>query len=508
MKLLWTGFSTVIGLSLIAAAGAQAQTGNLRCYQMKDPLGLKAVTDLTSELGFDAGCRVSKAKQFCEQTDSNLVSAMDKVTGQAITMLPISGPDGGEHICYKVSCPAPAVAIPGQEVSDRFGTRTLTTFKSSLLCTPALKGPHRASQDVTYQLQIDALPGMAALPTVEFEGGQGLRAVRSVGKNKGDSLPSHTRSAQVETTEAYFVDGEIVGSTDGWADWYQQVQVMGEYCATHTGDECNSAWVASDLGRGATLSAIAAGGEVLATWRLADAWPAGLTLTTPDSSGMSSGILRLTLAAAVEQFSFPQAGIIPSLFEGLPPAAVTPTAADGDAELENFFTRYHDLEGALRRLNGLQMLALSASPPSPPQTRQPRFVTDAGGFHFEVDGVVSGGFKEITGLESEVEIIEFRDGDDPITHKRAGKVKYKNIVLKRGVVNDASLLEWYKQVLAGQTDRKSGSIVYLDREGNEDARFTLTQAWPCRWKAPELSANSDTHVVEELEFCVERVDRG
>jgi hypothetical protein len=51
-------------------------------------------------------------------------------------------------------------------------------------------------------------------------------------------------------------------------------------------------------------------------------------------------------------------------------------------------------------------------------------------FRIEIDGVIAGGFKEVSGLESEVEVVEYRDGDDPITHKRAGKVKYKNIILK------------------------------------------------------------------------------
>ena len=35
-------------LSLIAASQAQARTDHLRCYQVKDPLSLAAVVDLTS----------------------------------------------------------------------------------------------------------------------------------------------------------------------------------------------------------------------------------------------------------------------------------------------------------------------------------------------------------------------------------------------------------------------------------------------------------------------------
>lgn len=33
------------------------------------------------------------------------------------------------------------------------------------------------------------------------------------------------------------------------------------------------------------------------------------------------------------------------------------------------------------------------------------------------------------------------------------------------------------------------------------------EAWPCRWKAPELNSASDTRIVAEIEFAVEKVER-
>lgn len=126
----------------------------------------------------------------------------------------------------------------------------------------------------------------------------------------------------------------------------------------------------------------------------------------------------------------------------------------------------------------------------------------------EIEGKVVGHFKEVTGLESEIEVIEYKDGSDPITHKRAGAVRYKNFIVKSdGIVYDLTLLDWYKKVLAGQTDRKSGSIIYLDRDGQEVLRYNFFEAWPCRWKAPELNSSSDTYLIEEIEFVVERIER-
>jgi phage tail-like protein len=131
-------------------------------------------------------------------------------------------------------------------------------------------------------------------------------------------------------------------------------------------------------------------------------------------------------------------------------------------------------------------------------------------FTIEIDGVISGGFKEVTGLESEVEVVEYRDGDDPITHKRAGKAKYKNIVLKVDPADPSTkeLAAWYDQVTRGKVVRKKITVILSNTDGQQIARYNLYEAWPCRWKAPELNSSSDTHLLEEIEFVVERVERG
>ena len=123
-------------------------------------------------------------------------------------------------------------------------------------------------------------------------------------------------------------------------------------------------------------------------------------------------------------------------------------------------------------------------------------------FKLEIDGVVVGGFKEVSGIEDGK-----MEADSATEAGRAGKAKYKNIILKRGFVNDTSLFDWSKKVSAGATDRKSISIIALDRDGKETMRYNFFEAWPVRWKAPELNSASDTHIVEEIEFAIEKVER-
>jgi hypothetical protein len=46
-----------------------------------------------------------------------------------------------DRICYKVKCPDTAVTTVTITVTDRFGNREFTKYKSSELCTPAQKVP-------------------------------------------------------------------------------------------------------------------------------------------------------------------------------------------------------------------------------------------------------------------------------------------------------------------------------------------------------------------------------
>ena len=61
-------------------------------------------------------------------------------------------------------------------------------------------------------------------------------------------------------------------------------------------------------------------------------------------------------------------------------------------------------------------------------------------FRVEMDNVQAG-FKSISGMDSETEVIEFKQGDDMVVRKKPGRTTYSNIVLKRGFVSSPSLIE-------------------------------------------------------------------
>jgi phage tail-like protein len=119
----------------------------------------------------------------------------------------------------------------------------------------------------------------------------------------------------------------------------------------------------------------------------------------------------------------------------------------------------------------------------------------------EIEGRPAG---ELTSAEGR-SYSEYKDGDDPITLRKVGKAKYKNIVLKRGMVNDLSLLEWYRRTAAGSAETKTISVIFVDRSGAE-MRLNFYDSYPVRWKAPELNAKREIVSEETIELTFERME--
>ena len=136
------------------------------------------------------------------------------------------------------------------------------------------------------------------------------------------------------------------------------------------------------------------------------------------------------------------------------------------------------------------------------------------GYHFylELDGITEAQFRECSGLDSESNIIEFKEagkGGVTVIKKVPGELKWSNIVLKRGVTGDMKLWEWRKQVEDGDVDkaRKNGSIVLYDQRNSEIARYNFEAGWPSKITGPQLNANNNDIAIEEVTIAHEGLKR-
>ncbi len=139
-----------------------------------------------------------------------------------------------------------------------------------------------------------------------------------------------------------------------------------------------------------------------------------------------------------------------------------------------------------------------------------------GGFMFllEIQGIIGdariivGGFKSVSGMDSETEVIEFKQGNDMVVRKKPGRTTYANIVLERGYTATDDLWQWRKNIEDGKIDRRSGSIIILDNDGStEVARYNFYEGWPAKWYVPDMDADKSAMAIEKVEIAVEKIER-
>jgi phage tail-like protein len=129
-------------------------------------------------------------------------------------------------------------------------------------------------------------------------------------------------------------------------------------------------------------------------------------------------------------------------------------------------------------------------------------------FQVEIDGVGKFGFSEVSGLTTDTNIIEYREGNEvadgeSTTRKLPGLIKYNNIVLKRGFTKDQSAYNWRLKVIQGKTSRASGSITLLDEARSPVLRWTFRQGWPSKWEGPALNGKTSEVAIESMEIAHE-----
>jgi len=129
-------------------------------------------------------------------------------------------------------------------------------------------------------------------------------------------------------------------------------------------------------------------------------------------------------------------------------------------------------------------------------------------FRVEIDGIQQAGFSDVTGFDSTVDVIEYRDGSDP-THARklSGLTKYGTISLKWGITDSMELYNWHKEVVGGNIERRNVSIIVIDEAGNDKARWDFVNVWPSKYDAPDFSAKGNDVGIESLDLVHEGMVR-
>jgi phage tail-like protein len=130
-------------------------------------------------------------------------------------------------------------------------------------------------------------------------------------------------------------------------------------------------------------------------------------------------------------------------------------------------------------------------------------------FLVEIQGLIVGGFSEVSGLQAETEIEEIREGGvNDYVHKLPKITKYPNITLKRGLTDSDVLWNWHQDVVNGKFKQRTVRVILMDSEGNEKWQWEFYGAYPVKWLGPDLKADSSTVAVETLELAHNGIKKG
>jgi phage tail-like protein len=144
-------------------------------------------------------------------------------------------------------------------------------------------------------------------------------------------------------------------------------------------------------------------------------------------------------------------------------------------------------------------------------------VAPYGAFNFLVDlkGPIGpeeplGGFSDVSGINLEITISEYRSGRDKENYVRKipGIHKVGDVTLKRGVVNSKDLWDWMDLTRRTGVAAKRDVVITLRNEvGAPVESWTLRGVSPMKYTGPTLAAKGGGEVaIEELVLSAEGID--
>lgn len=127
---------------------------------------------------------------------------------------------------------------------------------------------------------------------------------------------------------------------------------------------------------------------------------------------------------------------------------------------------------------------------------------------------VVGGFSEVSGLNAEVTIAEYRAGNAKVNYvtKVLGINKSGDVTLKRGVIGTQNVYDWLNLARAGDLAAKKDAVTIklLNEQRAEEpvVTWTLRGVTPIKWTGPSLTAKGGGDVaMEELVLSVEYIEQ-
>lgn len=131
-------------------------------------------------------------------------------------------------------------------------------------------------------------------------------------------------------------------------------------------------------------------------------------------------------------------------------------------------------------------------------------------FHFKVvfesNLVSDNSFQEVSGISTEIETESLVEGGSPYVRKLPTKIKYPNLVLKRGIAaKDSELVKWCRSVMENFFAKPivpRQVNVYLINEAQTPIRgWGFANAYPVKWDVEPFNSMKNEIAIEKIELC-------
>jgi len=132
-----------------------------------------------------------------------------------------------------------------------------------------------------------------------------------------------------------------------------------------------------------------------------------------------------------------------------------------------------------------------------------------------IDDIAVAGFSEVSGLERNIIIEDYKEGGNDFVYKFPKGITYNNLILKKGLSDSDQLWKWHQSVSDAivyqkplKKLKKNITLVVLDEKKEKtEWTFVFKDAYPVKWTGPTFNALGNSIIVETLELVHQGFER-
>ena len=116
--------------------------------------------------------------------------------------------------------------------------------------------------------------------------------------------------------------------------------------------------------------------------------------------------------------------------------------------------------------------------------------------------VIDTQFQSVSGLSAEVTTKSIKEGgENRFEHILPVRSSYSNLTLKRGLVKDSDLIDWFTDTFDTlKVQPVTIDIMLLNEEGEPLVSWNVVHAWPKKWSVSDFDAEKNAIAIETLEL--------